>query len=44
MKPDAPAKEFGVTTGFAGASGFNGIVPAQLVIVEIVIETMKETR
>ena len=40
LKPDAPAKEFGVTTGFPGASGFNGIVPAQLANDEIVIETM----
>ncbi len=30
LKPDAPAKDFGVTMGFACASGFNGIVAAHV--------------
>ncbi len=38
LKPDAPAKEFGVITGFACASGFNGIVPAQLAMAGVMIK------
>jgi hypothetical protein len=38
LKPDAQAKEFEVTTGFACASGFNGTVPAPLAVAEVVIK------
>jgi len=37
LKPEAPAKEFGVTTDFACASGFNGSVPAQLALAGLMI-------
>ena len=37
MKPEAPAKEREVATGFACASGFHGIMTTQLVFDVIAI-------